>query len=1117
MTWNFIGFASCRIDYNPSHNQQLEIETLIVTFTDILSAVLKNPGIALAAIEFPHALDQLRRCQYPVDPPMEQPLPGNLIEAFQHSLLHHKKRIALIEGSLQLTYSELDDTSSFFAHGILTQLGQDPPKDRFIALCIPQSALALIAILGILKTGNAYAPIDIRQAPERVFEMLKCAGSPPLLISKDSPDFLRHGEFKQWTIDITGYLEEWRDSTSSATLELIEPVPCSKLACLLFTSGTTGKPKGVRVSHQNILTLALNDDAVLVREDDRVAQINNLAWDTVHLETWCPLLRGAAIVCFDRYVILDPLAVKDNFKAFGITATFFSAALLRFFVSNEPKLFESLRLLHTGGETGRFEHFIKARKANPELVIQNSYGPMECCVYSTTRIMGPSTNLPETGNVPIGSPLKTAQVLLLDCQGRPVPPGIIGEIWISGRHVADGYEGREEDTKDSFVQIQVSGLQKSPRTYYRSGDRGRLNAACEIEFCGRINFEQIKVRGQRMELSDVEASIARVLMMEDVAVSYHQTEGQLNSALIGYVIRGQAWDNIVEALRHSLPAYMIPDALYIVDFVPLTTNSKIDRAKLKKIAGVDFNTVEETDVVLVVHRNEIEYKLCSIFQALLGSKAAISPTIDFFARGGHSLLAMKLRYAVQDAFKVNVALADIFETPTPEGLARKISRLNPIELIKQAPTYVKRAGTAIAELSFPQLRMWFMHQLNPESVLYNSGFCYHFQAAVNEGVLERTITELVSRHDCMRMTFLEEDGVPKSEITGIYPTLEKVNIDGKTEDDLKTLIREHCYRPYNLHSEPPIRPVLFMKKGESFLLVGMHHIITDGSSVELWTREMEMIYPALLHGKQLPLESLPWTYQDFAVWQRSDDFEHLLKPQIEYWKAQLNGSEPCRFPADYTNESLGPALSNGKRMIVTLEKALKDKLHLVCRRFGVTWFMLLSAMARAVQFQWTAQQDGSFCFPNANRRRAEISEVSGLFVNTQVLRLKCHENMLFSELLQQSRRVSLEAFTNEDVPFDRLVKELNPTRTLNQNPLSEIMFAYQNFDFWSFDMGNIPAEMYPYWAESTRFDLEIQWFDYGDTLQCELNYRDSVFKKTTIQEISNKMMKFLQAVADDQD
>ncbi|EKM50764.1 uncharacterized protein PHACADRAFT_104936 [Phanerochaete carnosa HHB-10118-sp] len=741
--------------------------------------------------------------------------------------------------------------------------------------------------------------------------------------------------------------------------------------------------------------------------------------------------------------------------------------------------------------------------------------------------------------MPIGRPLKTCQTLVIDRYGRLVPPGVIGELVVGGEGVAKGYLNRPAETAGAFVELHFDGLSGNTR-FYRTGDAVRWCDG-QLQFTGRMNAGQIKIRGQRLELGEIEAAILRTELVTAAGVSYHKPTDGNNPSLIAYIVFKdeqkpedqvrdhdtaaaasndaseivELEDDVLERLRAALPSYMVPDLVFSVLHLPLQTSGKLDRRQLAAMAEKDASRGVRRaagNAQDVAPADEMEAQLCKIFGDLL-SLQAVSPLASFFNIGGHSLLATRLKSSLESQFLVAIPLRTIFAHSSPRGLAASIRELvasgsaHKLSMRIAAPS----DGTYYP-LSFAQDRLWFLSQLayfGSQDICYNSPYTLKLEGRLNVNALERTIQEIVSRHEVLRTIFVEVDHVPATHVVDFCPRLEIVSLAADTDEQtIKALMRDDARRPFSLDTEPSLRATLFKLSEESFyLLVCMHHIVVDGFSLDVLHHELSEIYAAFEAGKDHPLAPLGIQYKEFAQWQRSEDFEHLLKPQAEYWTKQLRGSQPAELPMDFPRPQ---HLSHeGKTYYAHFSAELLTGLEQICKKERVTMFMLLSAVFRVVQFQLTSQTDASFAFPIANRNRPETERLIGFFVNTQILRLKARPSMTFLELLQQARNLSLAAFEYQDMPFERIVSIHNPNRELTRNPLAHIVLAYQTVKTAPFTVGDIHASVARVDMKLTRFDMEIHFFPKDDTLHAEFVYSTDLFKEETIVDLTDRINEVL--------
>jgi SAM-dependent methyltransferase len=597
--------------------------------------------------------------------------------------------------------------------------------------------------------------------------------------------------------------------------------------------------------------------------------------------------------------------------------------------------------------------------------------------------------------------------------------------------------------------------------------------------------------------------------------SYFQLNRNEQSTYKRRMLEEEKWKEMVQMLTTKLPPYMIPEAVYVVDKLPMTLNGKIDRKTMSRIAASDYEQKLKKRANIFGYQNETERIICYLFADFLGRAAAISPSTDFFLQGGHSLLATRLRAALQERFRIPIPMSVIFDSPTPHQLAFKV-----MDIQKQGRTLDRAVEKSysgsgnLMEMSFAQFRLWFLELLSPSSARYNSGFALQFMKPVDEEVMEATIGKIAIRHDILRTIYVEVGGEPKAKVIQDLPKVKRVQIDGfALEEEVNAIIKEAMVIPFDWSVEPPFRPFLFRWGDNHILLLAQHHIISDGFSHDIWRKEISSIYPALLENEAPDVAELPIQYQDYAKWQRSEEFEEMIKSQLAYWVSHLQGSRPARFPKDFVRTSqVGP----GGTHILSCDQTLKDKLNDICKEYNLTWYMLLIASFRAVHFTWTGQSDACLGNPVANRHLAELEPLLGFFVNTQVFRLKCQQGMPFPALLRHARDLALKALENQDVPFDRLVEILKPRRSAAQNPLVEMMFAFQTNETSPFFLtSDISARPFGVDMKTSRFDLEVHWSEEPGQLRCVFCYREDVFTADTIQTLGDKVMGFLQTIAED--
>ncbi|EKM50787.1 uncharacterized protein PHACADRAFT_70870, partial [Phanerochaete carnosa HHB-10118-sp] len=1117
---------------DPTRFRQNTVQALLDNLLDVLTAIVIDPDHTVDDAPFSHALKQLVVANIPVDPvPVpSQPRP-TLTQAFSDAVAAYHDLPALIDGDLTLTYREVDILASVISQRIL-EVTRQQEIHAFVSFCIPPGAIAVLTILAIVKSGAAYVPLDIRFPAERLESLVEDSDASLVITTSASPWFNFNRE-RIARLDVTSFLDdrkslvtafarEGRDGSVSPASPVSPVTSSSDAAYMLYTSGSTGKPKGVIIKQSSVVAFATNTDIFKWGPGHRIAQVNNLAWDASVIDVWASLLLGATLVCIDRFDVLDPPALAQRFRAAHIDGCLVPTPLFRQFAATCPDVFRGLTQVLTGGEALDYASVRQARAAAPGVAFKNAYGPTEACVVTTTFDLPDNDDVPHAGPVPIGRPLKTSQVLVVDRRGRLVPPGVIGELIISGEGIAEGYLNRPTETASAFVDLCIDGLHGNTR-FYCTGDAVRWCDG-QLQFVGRINAGQVKIRGQRLELSEIEATILCTRLVVGAGVSYHKPTNGDDPSLVAYVVlvfRTHVEIGLLERLREMLPSYMVPDRIFSVRALPLQTSGKLDRRQLaamaEKDASRDIREATEDDQH-VLPADDMEARLCEIFGNIL-SLQVVSPLADFFYIGGHSLLATRLKSALESEFHVAIPLKTIFSHPSPRKLGASI-----VELLASAPSHevsMKIAAPLEGKhypLSFAQQRLWFLRRLayyGSQNVRYNTPYVLKLQGRLNVDALERTLQEIVSRHEILRTVFVEVDYAPVTQVVDFCPRLEIVLLASDVDkQSIHTLIGEYARRPFSLDLEPCFRATLFQLSQEhSYLLLCMHHILVDGFSFDVIRQELAEIYIAFDAGKDYDLSPLGIQYKEFAQWQQSEDFERLLEPQIEYWTKQLKGSQAAEVPTDFPRPQ---HLSyEGKTFVDRFPAELLTRLEQVCKQEHVTMFMLMSTAFRIVQFQLTGQTDASFAFPIANRNRPETEKLIGFFVNTQVLRLEVHPGQTFVELLQQVRELSMAAFEHQDLPFERVVSILNPTRDLSRNPLAQIVLAYQTVKYTPFSIGNIHVSASQADMDVTRFDLEIHFFPKDDgQLAADFVYSTDLYKEETIIDLSNRIHALLDQVVD---
>jgi len=974
-------------------------------------------------------------------------------------------------------------------------------------------------MLGILKAGGAYVPLDVGYPEERLAWMLADVGAAVVV----GPGF------------------EAGATTESDPRLVIGAIDPGQLAYVIYTSGSTGRPKGVAVTQQAVARLLFGTDYVDLGPDDRLAQVANASFDAATFEVWGALLHGGCLVGFDKDVVLSPRAFAAELERQRISAMFLTASLFNQMAREVPDAFRGVRHLLAGGEAldprwvGRVLEHGGPRRLRRLL---NGYGPTESTTFACWHEI---ESVPEgTHSIPIGRPLSNTRAYVLDRGLLPVPLGAQGELLLGGDGLARGYHGRPELTAERFVPDPFEPGSR----LYRTGDLVRQRADGPIEFLGRID-EQVKIRGFRIEPGEVEGVLREHPAVRDCAVVVQETPRGLE--LVAYAVWGGD-DDLIGFLRRRLPEHMVPASLVMLDALPLTPNGKLDRRALPR--------PDQAEAAARAPRTSVEEAVARVFAEVLGVER-VGLDDDFFARGGHSLLATQAVSRLRDALGIELPLRDLFEAPTVVGIAERAESLLGAGLTRP-PLLRRPASAGAAPLSFAQSRLWFLQRLEPDSPAYNMPMGLWLRGPLDADALERALAEVVQRHEVLRTSLVEVDGAPvQAVVSGITVRLPRVDArmdsrtvetsppwppspiappstgrGGKNEADLaaragrgrpspggwggdgrgdggevpavravENIARDHALQPFDL-SRPPLIRGLLVHTGdaEHLLLLTIHHVAFDGWSVGVLTRELAALYPAFLAGLPSPLQALPVQYSDFAVWQHAWLRGEALEAQLAYWRERLAGDPPVlELPADRPRE-LARSPRAG-RFEMRLPSALAAALTEEARRRESTRFIVLLAGFAALLHRVTGvtgESDLVVGSPIANRTLRETEGLIGFFVNTLALRLRVAGGLSFADLLEQARETALGAYAHQDLPFEKLIEEVDPGRRPGQNPLFEVMFGQFNAPEMPAGLGGLEIEPARSAVEAAAFELTAMLFDSADGVTLALQYDAGLFDRTTV-------------------
>ncbi len=1068
---------------------------------------------------------------------------------FETQALAAPDAAALLYQGTALNYGELNRRANQVAH-YLRQCGVG--RGALVGICAERSPALVIGILGILKAGGVYVPLDPNYPKERLQFMLNDSQVAVLLTDREIGDWrLEIAPPRQSLISnlqsppVIDLIADWEQITRMPEQNPACDATAEDLAYVTYTSGSTGRPKGAAIPHRSILGFIFDVDYVNFDSQQTFLHYSSISWDALTLELWPALLCGGRCVLYPAQ-LPTPRDLGLAVQAHGISILWLTASLFNAIIDSVPETLAGVRQLLVGGEALSAPHVQRALELLPNTQIVNGYGPSECTVFTCCYPI-PRSIEPMRAPIPIGYPIGDRKVYLLDQAMNRTPIGIPGEIYVGGPAVAHGYLNRPDLTAERFVPSPwsvVSGqLQRTtdngPLTtdnrLYKTGDLARYRPDGAIEFLGRVDH-QVKIRGFRIEPEEIDA-----VLMQHPAVQAGVVQAREDrpgeKRLVAYIVPSQeqrtkdkeqkseeadsqfsilnsqfSIQELRQFLRDRLPDYMVPSAFVLLDALPLTPNGKVDRQVLP-VPGTERPALDQA---FVGPRTPTEELLAAIWADVLGlDRVGIHD--NFFELGGQSLLGARLTARVRETFQIELPIRALFERPDVAELAEHITRLRQEAPARVMPPIERADRAGPLPLSFAQQRLWFLDRLEPGSPLYNVPGAVRLRGPLDAERLQQGLNQVARRHEILRTTFGDHDGRPYQIIApGIEIPLGQVDLSASAPDEqaeaVERLAVSEAHVPFDLARGPLLRATLLrLADQEHVLLLTMHHIISDGWSIGVLIQELSALYGADTDGRDA-LAPLPVQYADYAAWQRRWMQGEAQETQLGYWRQRLAGA-PATL--DLPTDQPRPAAQTyrGASVLFTLPAALSRRLAELSRREGTTLFMTLLAVFKVLLRWYSGQDDLVVGSPIAGRGRVELEGLIGFFVNTLVLRTDLAGDPTFQELLGRVREVTLGAYAHQDLPFEQLVEALHPDRSTQRLPLFQVWFVLQNTPAPAVEVPGLALEPLDIDYGMARYDIRLGLADGSNGLSGSFEYNADMFDATTIMEMADLFAALLAAVA----
>ncbi len=1077
------GGLMLRYQYNVDLFDKRTIERFADQYASLCDSIIAQPDAAVRQLNLlsPAEAEALQSgCGAAVT--TDQPTCTVVTRVLDH-FQQRSDALAVCAPDAKLTYGELDRRSRALAGELLAR---GVSAGSRVCTCMNGSAQLIVGWLAILRAGAVYVPMDPANPPDRLGFMIEDAGAELILVTPEQADLVGAAGVPLLTTD------GWPAGASE--VELPEPAR-DDLAYVIFTSGSTGKPKGVAVEHAALMNLVQWHQRVYaVSPDDRATQLAGVGFDACVWELWPYLSAGAAVYVPDQETRADIQRLWAWYAEMGITLSFMPTPMAEVALKLPLPPGLALRQLLTGGDRlhdGRYDQL--------PFGLVNHYGPTENAVVSTAGevVAEPAGRAP-----PIGRPIDNVCAFVLDEYHELAPVGVVGELYVGGASLARGYHDRPTLTDERFVMApEATGY---AGRLYRTGDQVRWLADGRIEFIGRADF-QVKIRGFRIELGEVESVIQQQDGVSE-AVCVALEDSSADKRLVAYVVGDCDEGDLLTSLRAELPDYMLPDVVVQLAELPMTPNGKVDR---KALPEPERKVLAE----YVAPESREEVALAKLYASLLDVER-VGVNDDFFGLGGHSLLATQLASRIRDELGVEMPLRQLFDTPRVGELAAALTEAE--AAANRLPEIKTVSRDDALPLSFAQQRLWFLDELEPGLPVYNVPLALRLDGPLELRSLELAFDALAARHESLRTSFAAPSGKPVQVIAhDLSIPCEVDDGEGFSQPQIDLWIREQVTAPFSLRNGPLLRVRLLKLAAETHVLVlVIHHIVADGWSMGVLFSDLSALYEASMGAQAPQLPDLPVQYADYAAWQRRWLSGAELDRQLSFWREQLSDAPPVlELPTDRPRpQHQGHA---GAKLARRFSVEVSGQLRQLAEQTDSTLFMVMLTAFAEVLARWSGQRDVVVGTPIAGRRYSALEGLIGFFVNTLALRLHWQADASFSDLLKDCRAMTLGAYAHQDLPFEKLVEELQPTRDTSHSPIFQVLFGLHNELSYEFPLPGLEVQPMGIQVDTAKFDLNVSISDFDGGLLATFEYSTDLFDAATVERLAGHYERLLEAVVQD--
>lgn len=1083
----------CELEYATDLFRAETVARMATCFEELLHSIIANPDEEIGRLNLLPANERHRLLvewnateqKYPEDPCVHQ--------LFEAQAERTPDAIAVEFGNQSLTYRALNRRANQLAHELRARgVGPDVP----VAFCLERSQEMVVGLLGILKAGGAYVPLDPAHPQERLNFLLTSTKAPVLVTHAT---WLKRFSSSQAVLGVENVPSDTPEENPAVS------VSPKNLAYILYTSGSTGQPKGVAMEHAPLVNL-IRWQLKQTGFAPRTLQFASTSFDVSFQEMFSTWSAGGTLVLVDPQSRADPAALWEFVAERKLERVFLPVVMLQHLAEAaalSSRKAPDMREVITAGEQLRITPAIRALFAGQAgRRLHNHYGPTETHVVTGWTLPPNPADWPEFP--PIGRPIANTKIYLLDAQMNPVPPGVPGELYVGGAALARGYWQDPVRTTERFGRDPFASGENG--RIYRTGDLARYRPDDDIQYLGRLD-QQVKIRGHRVELGEIEAVLGTHPSVSACAAIAQQDQTGEKSLTAFVVLRDGMelpTNTLREWLGEKLPGYMIPSRCVALDALPLTPNGKTDRKALEKLKGNDRASGRE----FAAPRTELESRLAAIWCKLLDQER-VGINDNFFELGGHSLKAVQLAIQIRTQFHIEMPVRRVFDFPTISQLAGQLK-----EAVRSDTPRLPVSRDKTIPLSFAQEHLWFLAEYDRGGVTNDIPQAYRLAGPINAEMLRRALGEIISRHESLRTTFRSHNGQVEQVITPPSDfSLPVLDLSGlpqtQRETEVQRIMAEKLRSPFDLAVGPLIWAVLIrLGAEEHILLVNMHHTISDGWSLGIFNRELSSFYAAFVSGQNPSVPPLAIQYSDYTAWQRERLQGKELEKRLNYWCKQLAGAPTLELPTDRSRPA--QLMDAGAFFEMTFPRESGRRLNDFNREMGVTPFMSLLAVFQVLLSRYSGLEDIVVGTPVANRQRAEEENLIGFFVNMLVMRGDLSGNPCFRELVNRGRETALEAYQHQDLPFKELVKVMNPVRELNRHPLFQVVFALQNAPEHPLDLAGVTSSNFLWENVSTSFDVQLHLWQRGGSWSGYWVYKTGLFEAKTIERMAGHFLTLLE-------